>query len=810
MQFPESWLREFCDPPIGTAELAERLTMAGLEVENLRPVAPPFHGVVVAKVLSVAPHPNADRLRVCQVDVGAAEPLAIVCGAPNVRAGMKAPCALVGAELPPAKEGTSEPFRIEIGKIRGVESRGMLCSARELKLSDDHEGLLALDESATIGADVREALRLDDTIFTLKLTPNLGHALSVYGVAREVAAITGAPLKAPTFAKMPVGIDRTLPVRIEAPDLCGRFSGRIVAGVNAKATTPRWMVDRLARCGQRTVSPLVDISNYVMFELGRPSHIFDLDKIQGGLAVRWGKKGESLELLNGSTVEVDESVGVIADAARVESLAGIMGGAATAVSDATRNVYVEAAFWWPEAVAGRSRRYHFSTDAGHRFERGVDPATTVEHIERLTALIVEICGSAETRSGPIDDHVAAMPELVPVTMRVERAAKVIGMPVTQADCERAMARLGFESTSRPGMIDVVPPSWRFDLRLEEDLIEEVIRLIGYESLPAGPARGALQARLTSESRRGTSVIRHAMADLGWQETISFSFVDERWERDFAANVAPIRVVNPIASAHSVMRSSLLGSLVEVLRVNLARKQSRVRVFELGKVFVRDAASAAGPLGVAGVRQPLRLGGLAFGPAVPPQWGATERNVDFFDVKGDVEALLAPAVARFVAAAHPALHPGRSAAIELDGERIGVIGELHPRWRQAYEIAGDAIVFEIDAEALQRRPVPIFAPLPKQQSSWRDIAIVVGRDASHAALADAVVAAGERAVRGATLFDIFEPPQGASGIAAGERSLAVRLELRDDERTLTDEQIERIVAAVVASLGERLGARLRQQ
>ena len=810
MQFPESWLREFCDPPIATAELAERLTMAGLEVENLRSVAPPFHGVVVAKVLSVAPHPNADRLRVCEVDVGAAETLSIVCGAPNVRAGMKAPCALVGAELPPAKEGASEPFRIEIGKIRGVESRGMLCSARELKLSEDREGLLALDDNATVGTDLREALHLDDTIFTLKLTPNLGHALSVHGVAREVAAITGAPLKSPTFAKAPVGSDRKLPVAIEAPDLCGRFSGRVIAGVDAKATTPRWMADRLARCGQRTVSPLVDISNYVMFELGRPSHIFDLDKIDGRLAVRWGRKGESLELLNGSTVEVDETVGVIADAKHVESLACIMGGAATAVSDATRNVYVEAAFWWPEAVAGRSRRYHFSTDAGHRFERGVDPATTVEHIERLTALVLQICGGAETRCGPVDDQIVALPELAPVTLRVARAAKVIGMPVTQADCERVMSRLGFARTSRPGEIDVVPPSWRFDIRLEEDLIEEVIRLIGYDALPPGPARGTLQAKVASESRRGASALRQAMAELGWQETISYSFIDERWERDFAANATPIRVVNPIASSLSVMRSSLLGSLVEVLRVNLARKLSRMRVFELGKVFVRDEASVAGPLGVAGVRQPLRLGGLAFGPAAPPQWGLPERSVDFFDVKGDVEALLAPAVARFVAAPHPALHPGRSAAIELDGERIGFIGELHPRWRQGYEIPGNAIVFELDAEALQRRLLPTFAPLPKQQSAWRDIAIVVGRDVTHAALTDAIDAASESAVRGATLFDIFEPPQGAAGIAHGERSLAVRLEIRDDERTLTDEQIERIVGAVVASLGERLGARLRQQ
>ena len=810
MQFPESWLREFCDPPIGTAELAERLTMAGLEVEALHGVAPPFRGVVVGEVLTVEPHPNADRLRVCAVDVGAGEPLSIVCGAPNVRAGLKAPCALVGAELPPAKEGSSEPFRIETGKIRGVESRGMLCSARELKLSDDHEGLLVLDDEATVGADVREQLRLDDTIFTLKLTPNLGHALSVFGVARELAAITGAPLRAPAFPKTRVDSDATLPVRVEAPDLCGRFSGRIVVGVDPRAKTPRWMVDRLARCGQRSVSPLVDISNYVMFELGRPSHVFDLDKIEGGLSVRWGRPGESLVLLNGSTVEVDATVGVIADGARVESLAGIMGGEATAVSDATRNIYVEAAFWWPEAVAGRSRRFHFATDAGHRFERGVDPATTVEHIERLTALIVEICGGAGTRCGPIDDHVVALPQQEPVTMRVARAAKVIGMPVTQADCEQVMSRLDFAFTGRAGEIDVVPPSWRFDLRIEEDLIEEVIRLLGYDKLPSGPANGSLRATVTSERRRSASALRHAMARLGWQETISFSFVDERWEHDFAGNDRPVRVVNPIAATHSVMRSGLIGSLVEVLRVNLARKQPRVRVFELGKIYLRDESAPSGPLGVAGVRQPLMLGGLAHGPAAPAQWGVAERAVDFHDVKGDLEALLAPVVATFVAAPHPALHPGRSAAIELDGERVGLVGELHPRWRQAYELPGSVVVFEIEAEALLRRALPAFAPLPKQQSAWRDIAVVAGGDVRHDALMAAIAAAGEPAVRDATLFDIFEPKGGAAGIEEGERSLAIRLELRDDSRTLTDEQIERVVGAVVESLRQRLGVRLRQQ
>ena len=379
MQFPESWLREFCNPPLTTQQLAETLTMAGLEVEELKPVAPPFTKIVVGEIKEAVQHPDADRLRVCQVDVGQGSLLNIVCGAPNARAGIKVPCAMVGAELPPGEDG--KPFLIKVGKLRGVESQGMLCSARELKLSEDHGGLLELAADAPLGQDIREHLRLDDTLFTLKLTPNLAHCLSVYGVAREVAALTGSPLKTPAFPAVAVGDSTRLPVKISAPDLCGRFSGRVVRNVNTKAATPAWMVDRLARCGQRSVTALVDISNYVMFELGRPSHIFDLDKIHGGLDVRWGKPGETLKLLNGNTVTVDEKVGVIADDAQVESLAGIMGGDATAVSDDTQHVYVEAAFWWPKAIAGRSRRYNFSTDAGHRFERGVDPGQTVEHIE---------------------------------------------------------------------------------------------------------------------------------------------------------------------------------------------------------------------------------------------------------------------------------------------------------------------------------------------------------------------------------------------------------------------------------------------
>ena len=810
MQFPESWLREFCNPPLNTTELADLLTMAGMEVEELRSAAPPFNGVVVGLVLAVERHPDADRLNVCQVDVGAAAPLNIVCGAPNVRVGIKVPCATVGAELPPADEKVSaEPFRIKLGKLRGVESQGMLCSARELKLSDEHGGLLVLAADAKVGASLREHLLLDDTLFALKLTPNLGHVLSVFGVAREVAALTGSPLLQPTFPKARVGSTDTLKVTVEAPDLCGRFTGRIVRQVNPKATTPAWMVDRLARCGQRSVSPLVDISNYVMFEFGRPSHIFDLDKIHGGLQVRWGRPGETLKLLNGSTVEVDAKVGVIADDQAAESLAGIMGGDATAVSDDTRNIYVEAAFWWPEAVASRSRRYNFSTDAGHRFERGVDPATTVEHIERLTQLIIDICGTPDTVCGPIDDQVLALPEPKPVTLRVDRAAKVIGMPVTQAQCAGVMQRLGLAYTEATGVLTVTPPSWRFDLQIEEDLIEEVIRVIGFNTLPNAAPLAPITARVRPESQRSPHAVRHCLAALDYFETINFSFVEERWERELAGNADPIRVLNPIASPLSVMRSSLIGSLVNTLRYNLARKAPRARLFEIGRVYRRDASATDGPLGVAGVSQPMRVAGLAYGPVDSAQWGSKERVVDFFDVKGDVQALFSPRAVSFAVCEHPALHPGRSARIEIDGVVVGHIGELHPRWRQAYELNSAPVVFEIELAALLHTTVPAFVPLPKQQSAWRDIAVMADEAVTHEALMRTILEQSPAGlIRSANLFDVFRPPVTAGNTAGTERSLAVRLELRDDEATLTDERIDAAVAGVLETLRTRLGVRLR--
>ena len=808
MQFPESWLREFCNPPLTTQQLADTLTMAGLEVEELAPVAPPFTKIVVGEIKEAVQHPNADRLRVCQVDVGQGSLLNIVCGAPNARVGIRVPCAMVGAELPPGEDG--QPFVIKVGKLRGVESQGMLCSAKELKIADDHGGLLELPADAPLGQDIRQYLNLDDTLMTLKLTPNLAHCLSVYGIAREVSALTGAPLQVPSFPAVAPQISDKLAVKVLATDLCGRFSGRVVKGVNTKAKTPQWLVDRLARCGQRSVSPLVDISNYVMFEFGRPSHIFDLDNIHGGLQVRWGQAGETLKLLNGNTVTVDGQVGVIADERQVESLAGIMGGDATAVSDDTQNIYIEAAFWWPTSIAGRSRRFNFSTDAGHRFERGVDPQSTVEHIERITQLVVDICGTPQTQVGPIDDQTLNLPAIRPVTLRLARAVKVIGMPLSQQQCADALRSLGLPVAEGDGTLTVTPPSFRFDLQIEEDLIEEVARMVGYNQLPTNPPLAPITVKVRPETERSPSTVRRAVAALGYQETINYSFVEESWERDLAGNTTPIRLLNPIASQMSVMRSSLIGSLLQVLKFNTDRKAERVRVFELGRVFLRDAAVTNTDTTVEGFDQPMRLAGLAYGPVDPLGWQGKARHVDFYDVKADVEKLLAPRQAQFVAAEHPALHPGRSAQVVLEGVVIGHVGELHPRWRQSWELNSAPVVFELSLDAVTVRGVPVAQGVAKHPSVERDLAVIVSEQVTHQQLMAAVHAAPTQGLlRDAVLFDIYRPKADAqAGLAVGEKSLAVRLTLQGAEATLTDAQIDAVMNAVMAQLAAQTAARLR--
>jgi phenylalanyl-tRNA synthetase beta chain len=808
MQFPESWLREFCNPPLTTQQLADTLTMAGLEVEELAPVAPPFTKIVVGEIKEAVQHPNADRLRVCQVDVGQGSLLNIVCGAPNARVGIRVPCAMVGAELPPGEDG--QPFVIKVGKLRGVESQGMLCSAKELKIADDHGGLLELPADSPLGQDIRQYLNLDDTLMTLNLTPNLAHCLSVYGIAREVSALTGAPLQVPSFPAVTPQISDKLVVKVLATDLCGRFSGRVVKGVNTKAKTPQWLVDRLARCGQRSVSPLVDISNYVMFEFGRPSHIFDLDNIHGGLQVRWGQAGETLKLLNGNTVTVDGQVGVIADERQVESLAGIMGGDATAVSDDTQNIYIEAAFWWPTSIAGRSRRFNFSTDAGHRFERGVDPQSTVEHIERITQLVVDICGTPQTQVGPIDDQTLNLPAIRPVTLRLARAVKVIGMPLSQQQCADALRSLGLPVAEGDGTLTVTPPSFRFDLQIEEDLIEEVARMVGYNQLPTNPPLAPITVKVRPETERSPSAVRRAVAALGYQETINYSFVEESWERDLAGNTTPIRLLNPIASQMSVMRSSLIGSLLQVLKFNTDRKAERVRVFELGRVFLRDAAVPNTDTTVEGFDQPMRLAGLAYGPVDPLGWQGKARHVDFYDVKADVENLLAPRQAQFVAAEHPALHPGRSAQVVLEGVVIGHVGELHPRWRQSWELNSAPVVFELSLDAVTVRGVPVAQGVAKHPSVERDLAVIVSEQVTHQQLMAAVHAAPTQGLlRDAVLFDIYRPKADAqAGLAVGEKSLAVRLTLQGAEATLTDAQIDAVMNAVMAQLAAQTAARLR--
>jgi phenylalanyl-tRNA synthetase beta chain len=798
VQFSEKWLRTLVDPPIGSDELAHLLTMSGLEVEACEPVAPPFSKVVVGNVLEVRPHPNADRLSLCRVDAGQGAPFDVVCGAPNVRAGMKAPVALVGAELPGG-------LAIKKAAVRGVESSGMLCSARELGLSEDHSGLLVLPDDAPIGRDFRDYATLDDRIFTIKLTPNRADCLSVLGVAREVAALTGAPLRAPAMPPVAPKIADTLPLRIEAPDLCGRFSGRIVRNVRAGAPTPAWMKERLERSGQRSISALVDISNYVMLELGRPSHIFDRDKVKGGLVVRWGRKGEKAVLLNGQTVEVDETVGVIGDDDGIEALAGIMGGEPTAVGDSTRNIYIEAAFWWPAAIAGRSRRFNFTTEAGHRFERGVDYATTIEHIERITALVLEICGG---EPGPITDQITRLPERKPVRMRVARAQRVIGVDVPADAMADVFRRLGLparrEGAAQDDAFVVTPPSYRFDIDIEEDLIEEVARVYGFENIPAHPPVARAAMKVQPEGERSLHDLRAAVAASGYEEVVNYSFIEPAWEEDFAANVNPIRLLNPIASQLAVMRTTLIGSLIANIRYNVNRKLARIRVFEIGRVFLRAPGAPDAELEVAGIRQPVRIGGAAFGPAFEEQWGVPERPVDFFDVKGDVEALIAPRSARFVPARHPALHPGRSAQIEIDGAAAGWVGELHPEWQQKYELPTAPIVFEVEARPLVSVAVPQYQDVPRFPAVTRDLAVVVDEAVSARDLLDALAGARPELVREVRLFDLYR----GQNIGKGRKSLAFRVVMQHTARTLTDAEVDAAMAGLEQLLSSRFGGKRR--
>lgn len=805
MRFSESWLREWVNPSLTTAELDNVLTMGGLEVEEATPAAPAFTGVVVGEIVAIEKHPDADKLNVCQVNVGAEALLQIVCGAPNARAGIRVPCATVGALLP-------GDFKIKDAKLRGVASSGMLCSAKELGINPDASGLFELPSDATAGQDIRDYLNLNDTVLEIKLTPNRADCLSLRGVARDVAALTGSTLNAITVPPVAASVEATLPIRIDAPAACGRFTGRVLKGVNAAAPTPLWMVQRLERAGLRPISALVDITNYVMLHLGQPMHVYDLDAIQGTLHVRMAQAGEKIELLNDQTYEMQDDVLVIADDSGAIGMAGVMGGNSTKAELHTQNIFLEAAFFAPEVIQGKSRRFRFSSDASHRFERGVDFMGQVEALEFASRLVLDICGG---QAGAVSEVVAQLPQREQLSMRVARAQKVIGLAIPADDMAHYLSRLQLDVSrsmddQQGEILSVTAPSYRFDMAIEEDLIEEVVRLFGYHNIPLKPPVATQTILHVPEAERQADAVRDALVALDYQEVINFSFVDGSVERDFAgADVQPIKLLNPIASSLAVMRTQLVGSLVGNLKTNLARSASRVRVFEFAKVFHRDAAVQASENTVPNIAQPLMLAGLAYGSAVPEQWASADADVDFYDVKGDIERLFAPQTVRFETFAHVAAHPGRCAQLLVDGRSVGWLGQMHPRLQQAYDLPKAPMLFEIEAEAVFARRVPVAADVSKLPMVTRDLALIVAREVSAQHIFDAFVkfiALEPTAyiIRDVQLFDIYQ----GEHVAATEKSMAYRVNLQDMSATLQDAQIDALMQAALAHLHSEVGARLR--
>lgn len=790
MKFSESWLRTLVDTQLSSEELSHLLTMAGLEVEGLEPVAPQFNDVVVAQVLEVVKHPDADRLNVCKVDTGSGQPTTIVCGAPNVAVGLKVPCALPGAELP-------GDFVIKIAKVRGIESSGMLCSAKELGIAEEASGLLVLPVEAPVGQSIRDYLDLDDQQFELKLTPNRADCLSLSGVAREVAAIAGAQARLIEVPEVAATIADQRPVVLDAPAACPLYYGRVIKGVDAKAPTPDWMKRRLERSGIRAISALVDVTNYVMLELGQPLHAFDNTRLEGAVHARMARADEKLLLLNEQTIAIDSDILMIADDAKPLAMAGIMGGEESGITLETGELFLESAFFAPKAIAGRARRYGFGSDASHRFERGVDFGGTRRAMERATQLILDICGGA---AGPVVEARAELPARKPVRLRTARACAVIGMKFSPEQIAGLFSGLGLPFVREGDDFLVTPPSWRFDIEIEEDLIEEIARLFGYDNIPAPAPRGRLKMMVQPEAQRPQARIRQMLVDRGYQEVVNFAFVEEAWEADFAANAAPIRLANPIASQMAVMRSTLFGGLISNLVTNLKRKQTRVRLFETGRTFYRDAQGTP----VAGFHQPWKLAGLAYGGALPDGWGSGARKLDFYDVKGDLEALLAPEPLRFEKLAHPALHPGRAAKVFLAGCKIGVIGELHPEWVQKYDLPQAPVLFELDFGSLKAARVPAYVEVSKFPPVIRDLAILVDQDLPLQRLLDGLKGQLPVLVQDIQLFDLYV----GKGVPENKKSLAFRIVMQDTQRTLQDAEVDLAVQQLVSCLEQEFAAQLR--
>ena len=794
MKFSELWLREWVNPAIDSEALSGQITMAGLEVDGVDAVAGAFHGVVVGEVVECGQHPNADKLRVTKVNVGGERLLDIVCGAPNCRQGLKVAVATVGAVLP-------GDFKIKAAKLRGEPSEGMLCSFSELGISDDHSGIIELPADAPIGTDIREYLKLDDNTIEISVTPNRADCLGIIGVARDVAVLNKAPLNEPEMAPVAATINDTLPITVDAPQACPRYLGRVVKGINVKAPTPLWMKEKLRRCGIRSIDAVVDVTNYVLLELGQPMHAFDKDRIDGGIVVRMAKPGETLVLLDGSEARLDEDTVVIADHHKALAMGGIFGGEHSGVNDQTRNVLLECAFFSPLSITGRARRHGLHTDASHRYERGVDPALQHKAMERATRLLIDICGG---EAGPVIDvtNASHLPTRATITLRRSKLDRLIGHHIPDEQVSDILRRLGCDVTEGEGQWQAIAPSWRFDMEIEEDLVEEVARIYGYDNIPDEPVQAGLVMGNHREANLSLKRVKTLLNDKGYQEVITYSFVDPKLQQRVHPGEEALILPNPIASDMSAMRLSLWTGLLGTVVYNQNRQQSRVRIFETGLRFVPDTQA---PLGI---RQDVMLAGAICGNRVEEHWDQAKTGVDFYDIKGDLESVLELtgklSEIEFKAEANPALHPGQSAAIYLKGERIGFIGVIHPELERSFDLNGRTLVFELLWDKVSDRVVPQAQEISRFPANRRDIAVVVAENVPAAEILSECKKVGANQIVGVNLFDVYR----GKGVEQGFKSLAISLILQDTSRTLEEEEIAATVARCVEALKERFQASLR--
>ena len=790
MQISEAWLRSYVNPPISTETLVEQLTMAGLEVGSVEPAAALFSGVVVGEVISLQQHPDADRLRICQVAVGQEELLQIVCGASNVRVGLKIPAALCGAVLP-------GDFKIKKSKLRGEESFGMLCSEKELGLAADANGLMELSIEASVGVDIRDYLSLNDSIIEVDLTPNRADCLCVEGLAREVALLNKMDWSITEVNKVVVSHPETLKISIEVPNACPRYLGRLIKGVNAKAITPLWMQERLRRSGLRSLGPLVDVTNYVLLELGQPLHVFDAEKLSGGITVRWAKADESVTLLNNEVVKLDNEALVIADDEKVLALAGIMGGNDSAVSDETHSLFLECAFFTPLAIAGKARRFGLHTDSSHRFERGVDATLQARAIERATQLIIDIAGG---NAGPIAEVTTeeSLPKRSSVLLRRQKIEKTLGIVLADDYIIDIFQRLGMTILSHADGWEVVPPGFRFDIAIEADLIEEIARIYGYNNLPRTSLLMRSELSSATESLLDIDRVKDLLVDRGYQEAITYSFVDEEIQKIVMPDDEPIRLKNPISSEMAVMRTTLWCGLLKAALYNTNRQQSRVRLFESGLRFVQQNGQT---------HQQKMLAGLVLGAAYSEQWSASSRRVDFYDVKADIQALftLTGCEVDFHSATHASLHPGQSAEIlSADGQKIGWLGMLHPNLEKQLGFDTQVFLFELDQNVMLSKRISAFKSLSKYPSVTRDLALIVNEEVSASEIINCIKKSGETALQDVIIFDLYR----GKGIEEGKKSIALSLVIQDDMQTLTDSEVDAIVSRLLLLLANEKNAKLR--